>query len=349
MLDTIDLAIFFKFALKFVQTSSMKIRRKPHWLKIRFPKTHNFAKVDKVLKQYNLHTICVSGKCPNLGECWDAGTATIMILGNICTRACKFCAVRTGKPLAPDPSEPRKVAEAIKQLGIKHVVLTSVDRDDLEDKGSGIWALTIKTIKTLTPWVTIEALIPDFDAIPQFLDKVIHARPEIISHNMETIRRLTPKLRSKATYENSLKVLEYIASKNITAKTGLMVGLGETAKEVYQFMDDVLSVGVKILTIGQYLQPTPKNYPVYEYVKPEVFERYKKVALEKGFTFVESGPLVRSSYHAEKQVNIRAIENNIISHTLPHIQEQQIIEIEKQQDKQKIDILSLLKQNSMKN
>ncbi len=320
----------------------MKIRRKPEWLKIRLGHTYNFSKVGKVLKTYNLHTICVSGKCPNLGECWDAGTATIMILGDICTRSCKFCAVRTGKPLPPDPSEPRKVAEAIKELGLKHVVLTSVDRDDLPDKGSGMWALTIKTIKSFTPWVTIEALIPDFDAIPEYLDKVIDARPEIISHNMETVRRLTPQLRSRATYDRSLQVLQYIAKSGITAKSGIMVGLGETQEEVLELMDDLLAVGVKILTIGQYLQPTPKNYPVKEYVHPDVFEYYRKVGLEKGFEFVESGPLVRSSYHAERQIR-RAVDNDILSRDLPHVKDEELRQAQEEADKHRIDILNMAK------
>ncbi len=283
-------------------------RRKPDWLKIKLPTTFNFTTVDKTLKTYGLHTICVSGKCPNLGECWDAGTATIMILGDICTRACKFCAVKTGKPLPPDLQEPRKVAEAINKLGLHHVVLTSVDRDDLPDKGSGLWALTIKTIKQFNPWVTIEALIPDFDAIPEYLDKVIATKPEIISHNLETVRRLTPKLRSRATYDRSLQVLKYIADSGVTAKSGIMVGLGETKDEVLQTMDDLLSVGVKIITIGQYLQPTPKHYPVAEYVHPDVFEYYRQKGLEKGFEYVESGPLVRSSYHAERQVKKHRID-----------------------------------------
>ncbi len=288
--------------------NNTKYKRKPEWLKIKLPTTFNFTRVDKVLKTYGLHTICVSGKCPNLGECWDAGTATIMILGDICTRACKFCAVKTGKPLPPDYEEPRRVAEAIHELGLHHVVLTSVDRDDLYDKGSGLWALTIKTIKQFNPWVTIEALIPDFDAVPEFLDKVIQAKPEIISHNLETVRRLTPILRSRATYDRSLQVLKYIAGSGITAKSGIMVGLGETTSEVLQTMDDLLAVGVKIITIGQYLQPTPKHYPVKEYIKPEIFEYYRRVGLEKGFEYVESGPLVRSSYHAERQVKKQRID-----------------------------------------
>ncbi len=327
----------------------MKMRRKPDWLKIRLPHTTNFTTVDRILKKYNLHTICVSGKCPNLGECWDAGTATIMILGDVCTRACKFCAVKSGKPLPPDLTEPRKVAEAIKQLGLKHVVLTSVDRDDLSDKGSGMWALTIKTIKQFTPWVTIEALIPDFDAVPEYLDKVINAGAEIISHNMETVRRLTPVMRSRATYDRSLKVLEYIASRGATAKTGIMVGLGETQEEVLELMDDVLSVGVKILTIGQYLQPTPENYPVQEYVPPKVFDYYKQVGLEKGFAYVESGPLVRSSYHAERQVDMRAIEVDILSRKLPHVKEEELQQLEELQQKSGIDILTIARDKTKKN
>ncbi len=312
-------------------------RRKPDWLKIKLPSTFNFTKVNQTLTEYGLHTICTSGKCPNLGECWDAGTATIMILGDICTRNCKFCAVKTGKPLPPDLEEPRRVAEAIGKLGLHHVVLTSVDRDDLPDKGSGFWALTIKTIKQFNPWVTIEALIPDFDAVPEFLDKVIAAKPEIISHNLETVRRLTPKLRSRATYERSLKVLEYVAKSGITAKSGIMVGLGETRDEVLETMDDLLAVGVKILTIGQYLQPTPKHYPVAEYVRPEVFEYYREIGLEKGFEFVESGPLVRSSYHAERQIKKKRID-------LRHLKPDKVEEIPNTEPLEKINLLERAKQ-----
>ena len=280
----------------------MDTRRKPDWLKIRLPHTFNFTTVDKILKRYELHTICVSGKCPNLGECWDAGTATIMILGEICTRACKFCAVKTGKPLPPDPAEPQKVANAIKELNLKHVVLTSVDRDDLPDKGATHWAAVVRAIHETTPEVTIETLIPDFDAIEELLQKVIDQKPDIISHNLETVERITPLVRSRATYSRSLQVLEYIAKSGTVAKSGIMVGLGETKDEVLKTMDDLLNAGVSILTIGQYLQPTPKHYPVHEYVHPDIFEFYREEGLKKGFEFVESAPLVRSSYHAEKQV-----------------------------------------------
>lgn len=278
------------------------IERKPSWLKIKLPKGTNFKQVKKIVRDHHLHTICTSGKCPNMGECWAAGTATLMILGDICTRSCKFCATQTGKPLPPDEQEPANVAESIKLMGLKHAVLTSVDRDDLSDKGAGHWAKTIDEIKRVNPTLTMEVLIPDFDGEPALVQKVIDAKPDIISHNLETVRRLTPQVRSRAKYEVSLNVLSIIAQSGITAKSGIMLGLGETREEILETMDDLLGVGCKVLTIGQYLQPTKMNLPVQKYVHPDVFEEYRKIGLEKGFRFVESAPLVRSSYHAEKHV-----------------------------------------------
>ncbi|MBN1768787.1 MAG: lipoyl synthase [Prolixibacteraceae bacterium] len=278
------------------------IERKPSWLKIKLPKGTNFKQVKKIVHDHNLHTICTSGKCPNMGECWAAGTATLMILGDICTRSCKFCATQTGKPLPPDEQEPANVAESIKLMGLKHAVLTSVDRDDLSDKGAGHWAKTIDEIKRVNPTVTMEVLIPDFDGEPALVQKVIDAKPDIISHNLETVRRLTPQVRSRAKYEVSLNVLSIIAQSGITPKSGIMLGLGETREEILETMDDLLGVGCKVLTIGQYLQSTKMNLPVQEYVHPDVFEEYRKIGIEKGFKFVESAPLVRSSYHAEKHV-----------------------------------------------
>ncbi len=280
----------------------MNTRKKPDWLKIKLPKSSNFTKVNQIIKANNLHTICTSGKCPNMGECWDAGTATLMILGDICTRSCKFCAVTTGKPLPPDQNEPVKIARSVKLLNLKHCVLTSVDRDDLEDKGSEIWAKTVIEIKKLNPNTTIETLIPDFDGIEKHIQKVIDARPEVISHNVETVRSLSPGIRSRAEYERSLSVLEYIAKQGITAKSGIMLGLGETEEQVMETIDDLKAVNCSVLTIGQYLQPTKQNIEVKEYVHPYIFEKYRNYALKKGFKFVESSPLVRSSYHAEKHV-----------------------------------------------
>lgn len=277
-------------------------RRKPDWLKINLPKGENYLKVHALVKEHGLHTICTSGKCPNIGECWALGTATFMILGDVCTRTCKFCNVGNGKPLPVDINEPLKLANSVKIMGLKHVVLTSVTRDDLRDGGANHWALVILKIKEVNPGTSIETLIPDFNLNYSQLDTVIQARPEVISHNLETVERLTPQIRSKAQYQRSLEVIKYINSKGITAKSGIMVGLGETVEEVLQTMDDLLAVGCKIITIGQYLQPTKEHLPVVEYITPEQFEFYRVKGLEKGFRFVESAPLVRSSYHAEKQI-----------------------------------------------
>lgn len=281
----------------------MSTKRKPEWLKIALPKGKQYLDIKELVERKKLHTICVSGKCPNLSECWGRGTATFMILGDICTRSCKFCATQTGKPLPVDWDEPERLAETIASMNLKHCVITSVDRDDLEDGGAEFWAKTVRAIKEKSPNVTIETLIPDFNANPDFINKVIDAQPEIISHNMETVRRLTPQIRSRAKYDVSLKTIEIIAqSKTVKAKSGIMVGLGETEEEVLQTMDDLLSVGCKVFTIGQYLQPTKNNWPISEYVTPEQFDKYREEGLKKGFDFVESGPLVRSSYRAEKHV-----------------------------------------------
>ncbi len=280
----------------------IKTRRKPDWLKIKLPEKDKFSDVKKLVSDNNLYTICTSGFCPNLGECWDAGTATFMILGDICTRACKFCAVETGKPLAVDQTEPLKLAQSIKALKLKHCVITSVDRDDLSDGGASFWAEVIIQIKKLNPKITIEVLIPDFKGKKEHIQTVIDAKPEIISHNLETVERLTPNIRTKAKYKTSLKVLEYVALSGIRTKSGIMLGIGEMFDEVLQTMDDLRRINCEVMTIGQYLQPTRQNMEVKEYVKPEVFEKYKYLGLEKGFRFVESSPLVRSSFHAEEHV-----------------------------------------------
>ncbi|MDR1403194.1 MAG: lipoyl synthase [Tannerellaceae bacterium] len=278
--------------------------RKPAWLKIRLGENERFTQTKNIVEAHSLHTICVSGKCPNRGECWSRGVATFMIGGAICTRSCKFCHTQTGKPLPLNPEEPAHVAESIRLMGLKQAVVTSVDRDDLPDLGARHWADTIRMIKKANPETTLEVLIPDFQGKMELVDIVINESPEIISHNMETIRRLTPAIRSAARYDTSLSVLRHIAQRGITAKTGIMAGLGETEGEVTELMDDVRSAGVSILTIGQYLQPSRKNIPVSAYLSPEQFNRYKHIAAGKGFRHVESAPLVRSSYHAEKHAEL---------------------------------------------
>jgi lipoic acid synthetase len=276
--------------------------RKPAWLKTKVPLGKQYIGVRDIVEKHKLHTICTSGHCPNMAECWGRGTATLMILGDICTRACKFCNVKTGRPLPPDWKEPERVAESVKKMGLKHCVLTSVDRDDLEDGGAEIWALTIKKVKQENPQTTIEALIPDFDGNIELIQKVIDAGSEVISHNLESVKRITPIVRSKAKYELSLHVLKYLADSGVRTKTGLMLGLGETEKEVLETMDDARSMGVEVFTIGQYLQPSKRHLEVKEFLTPEQFEKYRVIGLEKGFRYVESSPLVRSSYHAEKHV-----------------------------------------------
>ncbi|MDR3193861.1 MAG: lipoyl synthase [Tannerella sp.] len=272
--------------------------RKPEWLKTRLRGNEQFRRTKRIVESHGLHTICTSGKCPNRSECWSCGTATFLIGGEVCTRSCRFCHTPTGRPGPLDPAEPAHVAESIRLMGLKHAVITSVDRDDLPDLGARHWVETIRCIRTLNPQTTLEVLIPDFQGRMERVDEVIAAAPEIISHNLETVRRLTPQIRSAARYETSLAVLSRVASRGVHAKTGIMAGLGETADEVEALMDDALHAGVSILTIGQYLQPSRKNIPVAEYVSPQQFERYRRLALSKGFRQVESAPPVRSSYRA---------------------------------------------------
>ena len=276
--------------------------KKPDWLKVSIGANANYAETKRIVDTHHLHTICSSGRCPNMGECWGKGTATFMIGGNICTRACKFCNTRSGRPLPLDAEEPMHVARSIALMKLKHAVITSVDRDDLPDLGAAHWVQTIKAVKEMNPQTTLEVLIPDFQGREELIAQVAETKPEIISHNMETVRRLTPAVRSVATYDRSLQVIKALQRCSVTAKSGIMVGLGETSQEVEEVMDDLLAVGCKILTIGQYLQPTHKHYPVHEYVTPEQFALYREIGLKKGFQQVESGPLVRSSYHAEKHV-----------------------------------------------
>ncbi len=278
-------------------------RLKPDWLKIKIPMGKTYIGVKDIIDKHQLNTICTSGHCPNMEDCWGRGTATLMILGDVCTRACRFCNVKTGTPLAVDIDEPRRVAESVKLLKLKHVVLTSVDRDDLEDGGAAIWAETINRIKAEIPQTTMEALVGDFQGDYEDLKTVMESRPDVLSHNMETVRRLTPSLRSKAKYDVSLEVIKNIGDFGLVSKSGIMLGVGETQEEVLQTMDDLRKVDCKVLTIGQYLQPSGWNFEVTEYVHPDVFEMYRKVGLEKGFRHVESSPLVRSSYHAEKHIH----------------------------------------------
>lgn len=276
--------------------------RKPEWLKISIGANERYTETKRIVDSHCLHTICSSGRCPNMGRCWGKGTATFMIGGDICTRCCKFCNTQTGRPLPLDPNEPTHVAESIALMKLSHAVITSVDRDDLPDLGAAHWARTIQEIKRLNPETTVEVLIPDFQGRKELVAQVIEARPEIISHNMETVKRISPLVRSAARYETSLEVIRQVAASGTTTKSGIMVGLGETPEEVEELMDDLRQAGCQILTIGQYLQPSHKHYPVAEYVTPTQFVSYKEQGLAKGFDQVESAPLVRSSYHAEKQI-----------------------------------------------
>lgn len=284
-------------------TKSTSRITKPDWLKIKLPSGQQFSDVKQNIEQHKLHTICESGKCPNQTECWGAKTATLMILGNTCTRSCMFCNVATGNPEVVDITEPIRVAESVKLMGLKHVVITSVDRDDLIDGGSKIWAATIRAIRRHNPKVTMETLIPDFKGNSENLQRIIEVKPEVVSHNLETVKRLTREVRIQAKYERSLDVLLQLKEGGIErTKSGIMLGLGETEDELCESMDDLRASNVDILTLGQYLQPTRKHLPVARYVTPEDFNRYKELALSKGFRYVESGPMVRSSYHAEKHV-----------------------------------------------
>ena len=276
---------------------------KPKWLRVKLPTGQKYTQLRGLVEKYNLNTICTSGSCPNMGECWGEGTATFMILGNVCTRSCGFCGVKTGRPESVDWEEPEKVARSIQIMGIKHAVITSVDRDDLQDMGSIIWEETVGAIRRLNPNTTLETLIPDFQGIERHIDRIVRANPEVVSYNMETVKRLTRAVRIQAKYEKSLGVLAYLKKAGIKrTKSGIMLGLGETEEEVVEAMDDLRSVGVDVLTLGQYLQPTTKHIPVDEFITPEKFEEYKQIGLKKGFRFVESSPLVRSSYHAEKHL-----------------------------------------------
>ncbi len=276
--------------------------RLPRWMKSPLPHGEKYSKVRNLIREQNLNTICTSGNCPNKGECWSAGTASFMILGDKCTRDCKFCQVKTLLPDAVDWEEPIRLANSIKKLELKHCVITSVARDDMEDGGAAFWALTIRTIKRINPGTTMELLIPDFHGRFDLIQKIINEKPDVVSHNIETVRRLTPKIRNMFTYRQSLEVLNYISKSGLVAKSGLMLGLGERELEVLETIDDLMLAGVKVLTIGQYLQPTPEHASVHEYITPEIFLRYREISLNKGFSHVESGPLVRSSYHAERHV-----------------------------------------------
>ena len=285
------------------QTDQPNIRiKKPKWLRVKLPTGENYRTVRGLVDEHKLHTICESGSCPNMGECWGEGTATFMILGNICTRSCGFCAVQTGKPEEVDAFEPGRVANSVKIMGVKHAVVTSVDRDDLKDGGAGIWAQTVRAIRQQSPGTTLETLIPDFAGKWENLQVLIDVAPEIVSHNLETVRRLTKQVRIQAKYDRSLEVLFRLKKGGMRTKSGVMLGLGESEDEVIETMQDLRAVGVDILTLGQYLQPTPKHLPIVEFIEPMQFEKYRILGLEMGFRFVESGPLVRSSYHAEKHL-----------------------------------------------
>ena len=281
--------------------STIRIK-KPKWLRVKLPTGENYRKVRLLVDEHKLHTICESGSCPNMGECWGEGTATFMILGNICTRSCGFCAVQTGRPDAVDEFEPGRVANSVKLMSVKHAVLTSVDRDDLKDGGSEIWAQTVRAVRKQSPGTTMETLIPDFAGKWENLQVIIDVAPEIVSHNLETVRRLTKQVRIQAKYDRSLEVLFRLKKGGMRTKSGVMLGLGETHEEIIETMQDLRSVGVDILTLGQYLQPTPKHLPVAEFVTPERFNFYFELGMKMGFRYVESGPLVRSSYHAEKHI-----------------------------------------------
>ena len=284
------------------ETNVLKKPKKPSWLKVKLPTGESYKKVRNMVSEHKLHTICESGNCPNMGECWGAGTATFMILGNVCTRSCDFCAVSTGKPEEVDVFEPARVAKSVKLMNVKHAVITSVDRDDLQDGGADIWVKTVSAIRRKSPETTLETLIPDFAGKWENLQKIIEVAPEIVSHNIETVRRLTKKIRIQAKYNRSLELLLRLKKGGMKTKSGLMLGLGETEEEVFETMQDLRSVEVDILTLGQYLQPTPKHAEVKDFITPEKFDEYQKIGIEMGFRFVESGPLVRSSYHAEKHL-----------------------------------------------
>ena len=276
--------------------------RKPSWLRVKLPIGEDYKRVRRLVDEYKLHTICQSGNCPNMGECWGAGTATFMILGNVCTRSCSFCAVKTGRPPEYDEDEPRRVAEAIKLMQVKHAVITSVNRDELKDRGAEIWYQTVSLVKELSPTTTIETLIPDVKANWEALERMISAGQEVVSHNMETVQSLYRKVRPQAKYDRSLEQIKRTKAFGKRTKSGIMVGLGEKKEDVFQIMDDLRAHDCDVLTIGQYLQPTKMHLAVEEYVHPDIFAEYKEEGMKRGFDFVESGPLVRSSYHAERHL-----------------------------------------------
>lgn len=279
-----------------------KYTKKPDWLRVKLPIGKEYKEVRQIVSEHKLHTICESGSCPNMGECWGNGTATFMILGNTCTRSCGFCNVHTGRPSPVDWEEPKMVAESIRLMKLKHAVITSVDRDDLKDGGSMIWAETVNEVRKACPGITMETLVPDFQGKWENLQRIIDVHPEIVSHNLETVRRLTKEVRVQAKYDRSLEALKRLKEGGMKTKSGIMLGLGETEEEVYETMDDLRHVGVDVLTIGQYMQPSKKHLEVIEFIKPEIFATYKEIGLKKGFRFVESGPLIRSSYHAERHL-----------------------------------------------
>ena len=284
--------------------SKMPRFKKPNWLRVKLPVGEEYKKVRNIVDKYKLHTICESGNCPNMGECWGAGTATFMILGNVCTRSCTFCAVATGRPPEYDDKEPIRVAKAIKKMGVKHAVITSVNRDELKDRGAEIWYQTVSKTKELSPETTIETLIPDVRGNWDALDRMIEAGQEVVSHNIETVERLYKRVRPQAKYDRSLEQIKITNERGMRTKSGIMVGLGETKEEVFKVMDDMVDHGLHILTIGQYLQPTKMHLEVDDFISPDLFDMYKKEGLKRGLKYVESGPLVRSSYHAERHVNV---------------------------------------------
>ena len=288
----------------------VNVLHKPNWLKIRLHRTADYAEVQRIVKEHSLHTICSSGMCPNKAECWSRRTATFMILGDVCTRNCRFCATASGRPLPPDPSEPAQLAESVRLMGLRHVVVTSVTRDDLPDGGAAHWAATVRAIRAENPDVTIELLIPDLDAKPELLDLVIASGPDIIGHNIETVERLTPLVRTRARYETSMSVLRYLRSRGAVVKSGLMVGLGESDDEVLQTLRDLHENGVQIVTLGQYLRPSLEHYPVATYITPEKFDWYRQQALEMGFNYCASGPMVRSSYLADEALGSVRLHQN---------------------------------------
>jgi len=277
---------------------------KPKWLRVKLPTGKKYTQLRNLVDTYDLHTICTSGSCPNMGECWGEGTATFMILGNVCTRSCGFCGVKTGRPEEVDWAEPEKVARSIKIMGIRHAVITSVDRDDLKDMGSILWAETVKAIRRMNPETTLETLIPDFQGVKRHMDRILEVAPEVISHNMETVRRLTREVRIQAKYDRSLGVLRYLKDQGANrTKSGIMLGLGEQEEEVIQTLEDLRDAGVDVVTIGQYLQPSKKHLPVKAFITPEQFDKYREIGLGMGFRHVESGALVRSSYKAHKHID----------------------------------------------